>query len=294
MRKVLLITLALCAVAAAPAPAAPSIADAPAFPYTDGRSVAVWADAGGLRVLRDGMPLAAAATLPGQSRDCTLGGVNGTAAGWLCGEAPPNAAYRWALELEDLTTGALSEPPGEGAIRAGLTESSEALGFRIAAFGDAAMRVTTLGLHDDYTDVFRLDGGPRPPAYAPAGAVADYDTKRAYRRVCAPAPGRTQKLLYRAPWVLSIHRGRVYLRRCGTRVARLVGATGGTTAVLTTRYAAWVASDFRVAVRMLATGKTYKFDTTPFITTEPPMAATAQRLWLSDRQGRARVIDLAG
>jgi hypothetical protein len=294
MRKLLLITLALCAVAAAPAQAVPTIADAPAFPHTDGRSVAVWTDAGGLRVLRDGTPLAAAATLPGQSRDCALGGVNRTAAGWLCAEARPNAALRWALELEDLTTGVLSEPPGEGAIRDGSTEGSEAQYFRIAALGDAAVRITTIGLHDDYTDVYRLDGGPKPPAYAPAGTVADYDTKRAYRHVCAPAPGRTQKLLYRAPWVLSIHRGRVYLRRCGTRVARLVGATGGTTAVLTTRYAAWVASDFRVAVRMLATGKTYKFDTTPFITTEPPMAATAQRLWLGDRQGHAKVIDLGG
>ena len=87
--------------------------------------------------------------------------------------------------------------------------------------------------------------------------------------------------------MLLLHRGRVYLRRCRTHAARLVGATHGTTAVLTTRYAAWVASDFRVAVRMLATGKTYKFDTTPFLTTEPPMAATAQRLWLSDRPGRA-------
>ena len=296
MRKLLLITLMLCVVATAPAAAwaAPTIADAPAFPYTDGRSVSVWADAGGLRVLRDGVPLAAAATLPAQSRLCKLGGVNGSAAGWLCGEELPDLGYRWALELEDLTTGAISEPPGEAAIRAGLTEGSEALGFQIAALGDAAMRVTTIGLHDDYTDVFRLDDGPRPPAYAPAGRSPTTTRRKAYRRVCAPAPGRTTKLLYRAPWVLSIHHGRVYLRRCGTRVARLVGATNSTPAVLTTRYAAWVASDFRVAVRMLVLGNTYKFDTTPFAVTNPRMAATAQRLWLSDRRGHAKLIDLAG
>jgi hypothetical protein len=294
MRTLLLTALVLCATAV-PAAAAPSITDAPALPFTDGRSVAAWADTGGLRVVRDGVPLAAAATLPAQDPlNCRLGGVNGRAAGWLCGESLPDAGYRWALELEDLTTGALSEPPGEPALRAGMTEDSEAWGFRIHALGDAAVRITTLGLHDDYTDVYRLDGGPKPRAYVSAGTVPDYDTPQGFRRVCAPAPGRTTTLLYRSPWVLSIHRNRVYLRRCGTRAARLVGSTVGTGAALTTRYAAWVTTDFRVAVRLLATGKTYTFDTTPFVTTSPRLAATAQRLWLGDRQGHAKVIDLGG
>jgi hypothetical protein len=286
----LLTSLVLAAPAAATAQ--PVTGTAPAFPFTDGRGVAVWLDPGGLRVWRDGSPLATAATLPtpAPERACRLGGVNARAAGWLCYESPAGDGFaHYALELEDLGTGALSEPPGDAAIRAETTLASELQSVTLGALGDATARFDEVGLHDDYVAVVRLDGGPRPAAYPPDGAVADYDTKAGYRRVCAPAPGRTDRLLYRAPWVLSLHLGRVYLRRCGSSTARLVGSTPTRAAVLTRRYAAWVNRDDDITVRMLATGKTYKFPGTP---DWPRMHGTDQRLWLSDGRNPVRVIDL--
>jgi hypothetical protein len=298
MRRLVLVLIAL--LAAAPAAAAssarPVAHDAPAFPVTNGRDVAAYADDSGLHIVRDGRPDGAEppnAATPGDG--CRLGGVNATDAAFLC--PLDNGAYD-ALKLVSLSSDLPRTARVSPAIEAYTSATANSEFYKLNGFGDHVARIDVTGVHVDNSAWFRLDP-PFEPALnllrRPAGTVIDLDAPGGVRKVCGSA-GQTTRLLYRAPWVLSIHGARVFLRRCGTRTAKLVGSASGTTAVLTSRYAAWVTNEgYDVAIRMLATGKTYKIATTPLVIESaalPHMAATAHRLWLGDERGHARVVEV--
>jgi hypothetical protein len=293
MRPVLAVLVLMLALAA-PAAARPVIGDAPAFPSANGRDVAAWSDRAGVHVLRDTQPLGGPTTLPALPA-CQLGGVNSTALGWLCSTDVTSSGQ--ALMLQDLTTGAMSTPPAAAQIVRLTTGSADP--YTLDALGDAVARLSVYGPHDEGTFFYRLSGGALDfEDGVPRGSVLDLDRPTGLRRVCAPAPRRrVTRLLARGPWVLSLDGGRVYLRRCGRRAATLVGSTSATTAVLTGTYAAWATGGYDVAIRMLATGKTYKFPAYGLVLDEdrlPRLAATEHRLWLGDARGHVRVIDGIG
>jgi hypothetical protein len=273
MRRCVVIVLALLAVAA-PASARPVVhTSEQGFPQTNGRDAAVWSDTtGSLHVSRDD---GTSRTFPVPTPGCALGGVNRTAAGFLCGASPDVPR---ALDLVDLQSGEVTHPASEAQIEAHTGPTAGFGGYDLEALGDHVARIGFGDFHSEATDWFSLDadGGLLDLSHPPVGSVIDLDAPGGITSVCAPAPTRaTTNTLFRAPWILTRHGARVQLRRCGSRVTRSIGVSA-LRPVLTGRFAAWNANGRHVVIRMLSSGRTYRIHTPDVV----GMVATDHRLWL--------------
>lgn len=273
---VLVVVLAILAATTGPAAARPVVHAVPAFPITNGRNLAAWVGATGLRFAGDD---GLRRTFPLPDPSCSIGGVNSTEAGLLCGIGPST------LRLVNAVSGQVREPASEPLI-ASFTKDGTPLstGYALGALGDAIAQVDGFEDHvGSWSGWFRLDAEQRLPSLRPSpGFIVDLDTPAGIRRLCAPSAT--------APaWVLSIRAHRVRLRRCGVPGTRIVGRTPfEDSGLLTRRYAAWLDAGAHVVVRMLATGRTYHFHAR-----STRLVGTAHRLWITNYTGSAvRVIDL--
>lgn len=234
----------------APAAAAGAIE----FPVTNGRDVVAWVDGHTLRISYDD---GTARAFPVPGPDCRLGGVNSTAAGFLCGT--PDVPE--TLDLVDLQSGQVSHPATEARIEANTGPTAGRAAYDLEALGDHVARIGWGDFHTEGTDWFSLDagGGLLDLSRPPAGSVVDLDAPGGIAPVCEPKPTRAlTPLRYRAPWILTQHGARVQLRHCGSTVTRTIGSSPWKRPVLTARFAAWKSDASHVTIRVLASGRTYR------------------------------------
>ncbi|WP_445150114.1 hypothetical protein [Baekduia sp. Peel2402] len=315
MHRALLLTIAFAlalpasAVHAAPvAPTAPPLIAVPKAPTAATAASAAWQSADGTHVLRDDQPLGGEAVLHPPA-GCRLGGLTATDVAYACPTESPDFLRVW---LQDRGTTALRSN-AIGFLNSGAGGEAYELSGIGAALGTI---YTTGGAHvDEQTEYRRLSDGrtvrPKPSAHR----ALSLDAASGTVKLCAPlavgthvvsgyddfdrAPYRYTAYdasYYRAPWLVTIRRGRVLLKRCGTRTVRDLGvissAPGDLRLVLTRRYVAWMAdySSSTLTIHRFADHATFRSTTTlgPYART---LTATDRRLWIGDGQGKAYMIE---
>lgn len=298
MRRTLalaVLLLALPASARAAAVPLPPVRHVVDLPFTDGRALAAWERQGAVRTLADDQPLGGETLTPPPAPGCALGGANATALAFDC----PDRDSVHRIWLRDRATGA-SRPTALTYTQGGAGGQWYSLNGVGAAIADIH---NTDGYHVDAGDHrFRLSDGGSVPADSPsARRVASLDDPSGSVALCAPLTIGTHRVdvvddlfgttgrvtvrdaaVYRAPWLLTIHRGRVLLKRCGTKRVRDFGpaADDRTPMAITGHYVAWATPYVRI-VRFADLRKlTYRW--LGLGDHDLRLAATDRRLWAGD------------
>jgi hypothetical protein len=283
LRAFVLLLAALLPVATAVAatPRRPPVRPVSAYePATDGRGVTAWEDtrdAGVVDVLRDDQPVSSPSRVAVPER-CSFGAPSATALAFVCGrpDAPDYADLRLVgfsgvplrtLDIARLTT---ARANGEG--------------YWVGALGGAVADLRGSGNHVDFDQYVRLDDGsvidPRP--YSTRTAL-DLDAPSARTALCAPLRRLSIRdpYVYRAPWLLEVHRGRALLSRCGSARRRDLGGTSLAKLVLTRRYAAFEHGEGLVLHRF-SDDATFRYR---FKELSGLYGGTDRRLWLTADAG---------
>lgn len=265
---------------AAAAPARPPLHRTTIAPVTDGRSLSVWGNGGedsstAAFVLRDDQPRdVAPATVP-LPPSCLFGAVSSAAVGLLC--FSPGVYGPDQLVRVDLATGARTTTDISRYTR----DNANAEFYYLGGLGTGVADIRVMGNHVSYIDEVRFDGGGLVDPHPTARTVFDLDQPAGRTTLCAPlrVGSVDDATAYRAPWLLTRHRGRARLARCGSRrVLDLGRAAPDGPLVVTARYAAWTL-DRTVILRRFRDGATYRY-TIPG--GHPPrLAATDRRLWIA-------------
>jgi hypothetical protein len=306
-------TLALAALVLATAPAAgattPRLTAVAAFPTVTTAASAAWQDrSGATHVLRDDQPLGGETVLHPPA-GCVVGGLTASDVAYGCPTDKPDFVRVW---LQDRRTEALRSSPigfqqGGGA---GQFYELRGIGSKLGGI------FTSGGPHVDASTEYRrlADGRGIAPPRPSAHRVVSLDAASGTVRLCAPlsvgthveegvdevngeyADTVSDRALYVAPWLATIHRGRVLLKRCGSHRVRDLGEAYGddddTLLFLTHRYVAWAstASIASLQIHRLSRHVTTHY-APPLGPGSGPIAATDRRLWLRDPAGEAYVME---
>jgi hypothetical protein len=299
---VLALLAALAGAATAHAAARPPLTPVTDLPSALTESAAAWRTMDGqTHVLADDQPLDAETRFSAPP-ECRLGGLTAAVVGYGCATDRTGVRRLW---LADRGSGALrSSPVGF------LDEGGGGQLYDVTALGTALAEVHTGGgVHvDAYSDYYRLTDGRRIRAPRPsAHRVVSLDAASGTVRLCAPLAVGTYRetvydeldddpytynandlAAYRPPWLATVHRGRLLLKRCGSATVRDLGpATQDTALQLTARYVAWSRGSHRaVHVRRLGERTTLTFNGV-----SGALAGTDHRLWVGDAATKAYVIE---
>lgn len=311
MHRALLLTIAIAlttgATAAHAAPTAPRLVAVPAGATVATAGSAAWQAGDGTHVLRDDQPLGGETVLHPPD-GCRLGGLTATDVAYACTTETTEFFRVW---LQDRGTTALRSD-AIGFLNSGGGGEAYALSGIGAALGAI---YTSGGAHvDAQTEYRRLSDGrtvrPKPSAHR----VLSLNAPSGTMKLCVPLAVGTHRATgyddlygeyhytayddtaYRAPWLVTIRRGHVLLKRCGTRMVRDLGAAFNAREdqrlVLTRRYVAWMA-DYTaptLIVHRFADHATFHYNTTlePYGRT---LTATDHRLWIKDGRGHAYLVE---
>jgi hypothetical protein len=271
--------LAVAAPAATAAPARPPLHRTTIAPVTDGRSLSAWGNGGedsstAAFVLRDDQPRdapPATVTLP---PDCLFGAVSSAAVGVLC--FSPGVYGPDQLVRVDVATGARTTTDISRYTR----DNANSEFYYLGGLGTGVADMRVMGNHVSSIDEVRLDGGGLVDPHPTARTVFDLDQPDGRTTLCAPlrVAAKDDAVAYRAPWLLTRHRGRARLARCGSARVRDLGRASAGPLVVTARYAAWTL-DRTVILRRFGDGATFRY-TIPG-GRPPDLAATDRRLWIA-------------
>jgi hypothetical protein len=287
--------------------APPSMVHVLSFPSTDGRSAAAWADGDAVRVLTDDQPLGGETLLPVPD-GCRLGALNATDVVYECAGADTELRR---VRLQDRSTGAARDSP--------VAFQPFGAHGQLYALSDAGRALAVIhnsdAPHVDAGQNYRRlsDGRDVALPVASRHRALTLDTASGTVRLCAPLTLGTHRVTYaddfdgrrvtydaidqhayRPPYLLTVHRGRALLKRCGARRVRDLGPVPDTSAdptlVLTARYAAWAtASDTPLRIHRLADHHTFTYTLATlaraYSPVAPRLAATDHRLWLIAADG---------